>query len=216
MARGQSFIYVLGFSIAVLLTSARMETSVVYAQSSPQTLTINAYLCPDGYSGTDYASDCTTPAVGSSFRGEGASEYTVDDNGSVSIDISDITPGAINIIQNVNAEAGPKVSCVSDGESLDVGFISGSGATWTPVRFTVPSKADVVCNLYYSNDISFGIVNPGAEPASGNSDSAIQLPDTGDGTSIIFSLGDGWLIQLALAAFGLAAFGCLVRRRANR
>jgi len=189
MAQRKSFIHFVGFSIAILLASVSIGPSVVHAQASGQTLTINALLCPDGYTGTDYSNDCTAPAAGSSFRGAGAADYVVDDSGSVSIDISDVTPGAINIIQNVNAAAGPKVSCVSDGESLAISFVS-SGASWAPVRFTVPSKADVVCDLYYSNDISFGIGNPNAAPASANSDNAIQLPDTGAGTPVVDSLPD--------------------------
>lgn len=184
------------------------------AQDSGQILTINAYLCPAGYEGTDYSADCAEPIVGARFHVSSTTTLTTDDNGSVATDISDLTPGEVGITQEVDAQAGPRVSCVSDDQNLDVGFVTGSGASWAPIRFDVASKADVVCDLYYSDDLSFGVVNS-ASSTAGDDNGTVQLPDTGvgDGARRSFELPSAltWLVT----SMGMAA-GLLIRRRFAR
>lgn len=199
---------------AVLLACVFLGALTAGAQGTSQTLTINAHLCPNGYTATDYAADCTDPVAGAHFNVSSPMDLVTDENGTAFMDVSNSIPGDIRIAQDVDAQAGPKVSCVSDGENLDIHF-GDTGATWAPIEFNVPLKADVVCDLYYSNDLSFGLVSS-ASSAAGGDNGTVQLPDTGIGDGAWSPFGLSSALTWLVAGMGVAAAGFVVRRRVAR
>jgi hypothetical protein len=146
--------------IALVLLTVLYGGAMTTARAAGQTLTVHARLCPDGYTGADYAVACATPIVGAGFRIGAPPDRRTDASGTVDFDISGATPGIVGFVQDaIDAKYGSRVSCVSDGVTLGIRFLDGL-SSWPIIQFMVPSAASVTCNLYYSNDPAFGASAP--------------------------------------------------------
>jgi len=204
-------------AVLIVLTCAfLMNAQEASAQATTSILTIHAFICDNGYLGTNYAGDCTNPSHGSAFGVSGSAPNTVDATGSLTLPIPIGLPGTLMITDHTDGAAwGPVVSCVAGGAVVDASF-QQSPAARAPFEVVVPTDSEVVCDLYYSNDVGFP--NHQTDGASGNSGAgnaaAVQLPNTGVGMTAaprgVFGLIPA--IALLVASVGVTAVGFFTRR----
>jgi len=196
----------------------------------PQTasLTIRGRLCPTGYTGSNFFTDCTTLVPAElDYTITGPQTVTIIAGVSGNVTFSDLTPGTYTVRGGVPGEfAVLVVACTGANPPYPavpftplLGGVRGPNDV-TGISIALGIGAEVVCSFYnIPEDLSGASPSPSAKPSAAPSAKpstsaapVTGLPNTGAGTRVQ-GADTSTLVLLAIAVVAVAGLGLAARRR---